>query len=33
VHALGIAQPKSPLLSAVETVLTAIRSTIDAAAL
>jgi len=33
VHALGIAQPKVALLSAVETVSTAIRSTIDAAAL
>ena len=32
-HALGIAQPKVALLSAVETVSTAIRSTIDAAAL
>ena len=33
VHVLGIAQPKVALLSAVETVSTAIRSTIDAAAL
>jgi phosphotransacetylase/acyl dehydratase len=33
VHALGIAQPKVALLSAVETVSTAIRSSVDAAAL
>ena len=32
-HALGIAQPKVALLSAVETVSTSIRSTVDAAAL
>jgi len=32
-HALGIAQPKVALLSAVETVSTAIRSSVDAAAL
>ena len=32
-HALGIAQPKVALLSAVETVSTTIRSTVDAAAL
>jgi phosphotransacetylase len=32
-HALGIAQPKVAVLSAVETVTSAIRSTVDAAAL
>jgi phosphate acetyltransferase len=32
-HALGIAQPKVAILSAVETVTTKIRSTLDAAAL